>query len=70
MYDENIAQVSMNLLNYHNVNLHDVFEATKEEAEKLGAEATGSEIVGLVPKESLVIAGKFYSEKEGNKITD
>ena len=70
MYDENIAQVSMNLLNYHNVNLHDVFEATKEEAEKLGAEVTGSEIVGLVPKESLVLAGKFYSEKESNKITD
>jgi glutamate formiminotransferase len=35
----------------------------KEEAEKLGAKATGSEIVGLVPKESLVIAGKFYSKK-------
>ena len=70
MYDENIAQVSMNLLNYHNVNLHDAFEATKEEAEKLGAEVTGSEIVGLVPKESLVLAGKFYSEKESNKVTD
>jgi len=68
MYNENIAQVSMNLLNYHKVGLHDVFEATKEEAEKLGAKVTGSEIVGLVPKESLVIAGKFYSKKEGIKI--
>lgn len=70
MYDENIAQASMNLLNYHNVNLHDVFEATKEEAAKLGAEVTGSEIVGLVPKESLVLAGKFYSEKEETNISD
>jgi glutamate formiminotransferase/formiminotetrahydrofolate cyclodeaminase len=70
MYDENIAQVSMNLLNYRNVNLHDVFEAVKEEAEKLGAKATGSEIVGLVPKESLILAGKFYSEKDGLKISD
>ena len=70
MLDENIAQVSMNLLNYREVNLHDVFEAVKEEGKKLGAKATGSEIVGLVPKESLVLAGKFYSKKEGLKISD
>jgi glutamate formiminotransferase/formiminotetrahydrofolate cyclodeaminase len=70
MYDENIAQVSMNLLNYKKVNLHDVFEAVQEEAEKLGAKATGSEIVGLVPKESLVLAGKFYLEKEKLKISN
>jgi len=70
MYDENIAQVSMNLLNYRKVNLHDVFEAVQEEANKLGAKATGSEIVGLVPKESLIFAGKFYSKKDGLKITE
>ena len=63
MYDENIAQVSMNLLNYREVNLHDVFEVVKEEAKKLGAKATGSEVVGLVPKESLILAGKFYDKK-------
>jgi len=70
MYDENIAQVSMNLLNYRKVNLHDVFEAVQEEAVKLGVKTTGSEIVGLVPKESLILAGKFYSKKDGLKITD
>jgi len=70
MYDENVAQVSMNLLNYHDVNLHDTFEAAKEEAEKLGVKVTGSEIVGLVPKEALVLAGKFYSEKEREKTSD
>jgi len=70
MYDENIAQVSMNLLNYKEVNLHDAFEAVQEEAEKLGANATGSEIVGLVPIESLILAGKFYAKKEGPKITN
>ena len=70
MYNENIAQVSMNLLNYREVNLHDVFEAVKEEAEKLGAKVTGSEIVGVVPKESLVLAGKFYAKKDELKISD
>ena len=63
MFDENIAQVSMNLLNYREVNLHDVFEAVQKEAGKLGAKATGSEIVGLIPKESLILAGKFYDKK-------
>ena len=70
MYDENIAQVSMNLLNYREVNLHDVFDAVQEEAGKLGAKATGSEIVGLVPKESLILAGKYYSKKNGLQISD
>ena len=69
MYNENIAQVSMNLLNYRNVNLHDVFEAVTDEAKNLGIKVTGSEIVGLVPKESLVIAGRFYSKKEKIKTT-
>jgi len=70
MYDENIAQVSMNLLNYREVNLHDVYEAVQKEAKKLGANVTGSEIIGLVPKESLILAGKFYSKKEGKNVTD
>jgi len=64
MYNENIAQVSMNLLNYNDANLHDVFEAVSEETEKLGVKITGSEIVGVIPKESLVLAGKFYAKKE------
>jgi len=70
MYDENIAQISMNLLNYKEVNLHDAYETCSEEAIKLGAKVTGSEIVGLIPKESLVIAGKFYSEKEQLNISN
>ena len=70
MYNEDIAQVSMNLLNYYKVNLHDVFETVKEEAKKLGIKTTGSEIVGLVPKEALVLAGKFYSEKNKKTVSD
>jgi glutamate formiminotransferase/formiminotetrahydrofolate cyclodeaminase len=68
MYDEKTAQVSMNLLNYKEVNLHQVFEAVKLEAKKLGVEVTGSEIVGLVPKNSLVLAARYYSKNEGLKL--
>ena len=70
MYNENIAQVSMNLLNYEEVNLHDVYEAIIEEAKKFNVKVTGSEIVGLVPKKSLVLAGEFYAKKEKKSISD
>jgi len=69
MYNEDIAQISMNLLNYKEVNLHDVYETCCEEAEKLGANVTGSEIVGLLPKESLVIAGRFYQKKNNLNVS-
>lgn len=70
MYDENTAQVSMNLLDFRSVNMHDVYEAVKKEAEKYDVQVSGSEIVGLVPMESLVIAGRFYNEKHDLGISD
>jgi glutamate formiminotransferase/formiminotetrahydrofolate cyclodeaminase len=70
MYNEDIAQISMNLLDFNKVNMNDVYEACREEAEKLGSRVTGSEIVGLVPKEALLIAGRFYSRRDGSSLTD
>ncbi len=58
-----ITQVSMNLLNYLITSIHTAFEECKKEAEVLGTTVTGSEIVGLIPKDSIVMAGKFYSDK-------
>jgi glutamate formiminotransferase/formiminotetrahydrofolate cyclodeaminase len=58
------AQVSVNLLDFKVTPLHAVFEAVKEEAESLGLRVTGSEIVGLVPLEPLVHAGRHYLEGE------
>ncbi len=57
-----ITQVSMNLTNYNITPLHIAFEEVKKEAAKMGIEINGSEIVGLVPLEALLQAGKFYSE--------
>ena len=65
MFNENIAQVSMNLLDYQVTNLQHAFEACREEAGRLGARVTGSEIVGLVPKEALLNAGRFYAGDQG-----
>ncbi len=65
----NIAQVSMNLTNFHVTSLHAAFEEVKKEATQLGIEVTGSEIVGLTPIEALVLAGKYYAPKESNEET-
>lgn len=63
----NLTQVSMNLTNYNVTPMHIAFEEVKKEAARLGVEVNGSEIVGLVPLQALLEAGKFYT---GNKETN
>jgi len=64
----NISQVSMNLTNYNITPTHVAFEEVKKEAARLGVQIDGSEVVGLVPLESLLQAGKFYTNgKETNE---
>ena len=58
------AQVSFNLTDFHQSNLHHVFEACKRQAAAHGLSLTGSELIGLVPQEALVAAGKFYAPHE------
>ncbi|RPH31763.1 glutamate formimidoyltransferase, partial [bacterium] len=61
----NIAQVSINLVNYLVTPPHVAFEAVRKEAASLGIEVTGSEIVGLTPKDALLMAGRFYAGQKG-----
>jgi glutamate formiminotransferase/formiminotetrahydrofolate cyclodeaminase len=58
------AQVTMNLTDISVTPLHMGFEAVKDEAEKLGVRVTGSEVVGLLPLEAMLDAGRFYIEKQ------
>jgi len=58
------AQISMNLTNYKVTNLHHAFETVSKEAAKRGLRVTGSEVVGLLPKEALLEAGRFYLKKQ------
>lgn len=60
-----IAQISINLVNYKKTPLWKVFETCVEEASKEGVRVTGSEIVGLVPKDALLEAGRYYLKKQG-----
>jgi glutamate formiminotransferase len=63
----NIAQVSINLVNYRVTPPHVAFEEVKKEAALLGVEVTGSEVVGLTPKEALLMAGWFYAGAEADE---
>ena len=63
------AQVSMNLTNYKITPIHTIFEDCCHEAEKIGVRVTGSELVGLVPKEALLQAGRYYMQKMGKSIS-
>jgi len=59
----NIAQVSINLVDYERTPPHVAFEEVKRQALSLGVDATGSEIVGLTPLAALLMAGRFYAEE-------
>ena len=60
----NIAQVSMNLIDYKSTPVHKVFEEVRNQAQKRGLRVTGSELVGLIPLDSLIEAGQFYLKKQ------
>ncbi|MEY2545520.1 MAG: glutamate formiminotransferase / 5-formyltetrahydrofolate cyclo-ligase [Verrucomicrobiota bacterium] len=59
-----IAQVSINLTNIDITPLHAAFDACVESASKRGLRVTGSEIVGMVPKKSLLDAGRYFLRKQ------
>jgi len=60
----NMAQVTVNLNNYQITPVHTLFEEVREEARKLKVAVTGSEIVGIVPLDSLIMAADHYIQKE------
>lgn len=60
-----IAQVSMNLTNLKVTSLHEAFEACCESATQRGMRVTGSELVGLVPKDVMLEAGRYFLKKQG-----
>lgn len=60
-----MAQISVNLLNYKVTPLHQVFEEAVRVAAELGVRVTGSELVGLIPLQALLEAGRFYARRQG-----
>ena len=59
-----ICQISMNLTNIKVTSLHAAFDEVKAKAEARGVRVSGSELVGLVPLEALLDAGRYYLRKQ------
>ncbi len=59
-----IAQVSMNITNINVTPLHKAFDEVCRCAQNRGLRVTGTEIVGLIPKRTLLEAGIYFLEKQ------
>lgn len=59
-----IAQVSMNMTNLNVTPLHVAFDEVCRAAQARGLRVTGTEIVGLVPRKSLIDAGCYFLRKQ------
>ena len=59
-----VAQISMNLTNISVTPTHVAFDECCERARDRGLRVTGSEIVGLVPLEAMLAAGRHYLRRQ------
>lgn len=63
-----IAQVSMNITDINVTPLHIAFDEVCRAAAERGLRVTGTEIVGLVPRRTLIEAGKHYLKKQQRSV--
>lgn len=59
-----VAQISMNLTDISVCSVHQAFEEVCKKADARGIRVTGSELVGLVPLNSLLEAGRYFLKKQ------
>ncbi|XP_022080075.1 formimidoyltransferase-cyclodeaminase-like [Acanthaster planci] len=62
--EANLAQVSLNLLDFEVTPLHQAFEECVKDAEELNLAVCGSQIVGLVPLQAMLDAAEYYIKKD------
>ncbi|CAF1026397.1 unnamed protein product [Adineta ricciae] len=60
----NLAQVSLNLTDFEITNIHVAYEQCVQEAELLNLGVCGSQIIGIVPLKSLLLAADYFIQKE------
>jgi len=62
--DRNIAQVSMNMVNFEGTPLYRVVETIRMEAARYGVHITGTELIGLTPAKALIDCAEYYLQIE------
>jgi glutamate formiminotransferase/formiminotetrahydrofolate cyclodeaminase len=63
-----IAQISMNITDAQATPLHRAFEECRLSADRRGMRVTGSELVGLVPLNAMLEAGKYFLKKQQRSV--
>ncbi len=59
-----IAQVSMNMTNIEETPLHKAFDTVSERAQARGIRVSGTEIVGVIPLNAILEAGRYFLRKQ------
>ena len=62
--ENGVAQISMNLTNISITPVHEAFDEVCRKADGRGIRVTGSELVGLVPLNSILEAGRYFLRKQ------
>ena len=63
-----VAQLSLNLTNISITPVHIAFDEACKSAEARGIRVTGSELVGLVPLQAMIDAGKYFLKKQDRSV--
>ena len=63
-----IAQVSMNLIDLSTTSIHQAFDEVFERARDRGIRVTGSELIGMVPLQAMLDAGKYFLQKQNRSV--
>jgi glutamate formiminotransferase / formiminotetrahydrofolate cyclodeaminase len=63
-----IAQISMNLTDISVTPVHVAFDEVCEKARKRGIRVTGSELVGVIPLNAMLDAGKYFLKKQQRSV--
>lgn len=63
-----IAQISMNLTNINVTPVHIAFNEVNKSATRRGIRVTGSELVGLIPLQCMLDAGKYFLEQQQRSV--
>ncbi len=63
-----VAQISMNLTNISVTPVHIAYDEVWKKANERGVRVTGSELVGLIPLEAMLEAGRYFLRKQKRSV--
>jgi len=63
-----IAQISMNLVDINTTPVHMAFDEVCERARVRGIRVTGSELIGMIPLQAMLDAGKYFLRKQHRSV--